>query len=160
MAVATNIQIALDKTAAVLPEKDQIQQWINTAVYLSGHRKKENQIQITVRIVEEHEITQLNKDYRHKDGATNVLAFPFTPPPGMPEDEDINSLGDLIVCASVVEKEAKEQNKTILAHWSHMIIHGTLHLLGYDHQTDQEALEMESLENRVLAEFGYPDPYK
>ena len=154
------VQNALDEDAGIrIPDNEQIQLWANQVVTHSGGREKKG-IQMTVRIVNENEISQLNSDYRHKNCETNVLSFPFISPPGIPEDESINSLGDLVVCASVVNREAKEQDKTETAHWAHMIIHGTLHLLGYDHMDEQEAKDMEALETAILAEFGFENPYE
>lgn len=158
--VTVDVQLALDEgSAAYVPGTKQIQQWTAVAID-AGSQKKIAGAQITVRIVEEKEICQLNENFRHKTGATNVLSFPFMPPLGIPADEMLNSLGDLAVCAAVVNKEASEQRKENIAHWAHMIIHGTLHLLGYDHQGDEEAFEMESLEKKVMLELGFPDPYK
>ena len=105
----------------------------------------------------------LNKKYRGKDYPTNVLSFPFELPEGMPEQmraelgEGI--IGDIAICAPVVEREAKDQGKTAEAHWAHMVIHGVLHLLGHDHVEDAGAEIMEALEIRALAELGYPNPY-
>lgn len=115
--------------------------------------------ELTVRIVDEAESQQLNHDYRGKNKPTNVLSFPFEVPEGLPEDVDFPLLGDLIVCAQVVNREAQEQNKTAEAHWAHMLLHGCLHLLGYDHIEDGEAEEMESLEIKILQKMGFPNPY-
>ncbi len=111
--------------------------------------------ELTIRVVSPEESQQLNRDYRGKDYATNVLSFPFEAPP----DVDVAILGDLAICAEVVKKEAEEQKKDVLAHWAHMVIHGTLHLLGYDHIEDDEAEQMEALEIELLAGFGIADPY-
>jgi probable rRNA maturation factor len=111
--------------------------------------------ELTVRIVDTEESHQLNHDYRGKDKPTNVLSFPFEAPPGM----ELDLLGDLIICRQVVEKEAEEQNKPLLAHWAHMVVHGSLHLLGYDHIEDDEAEEMESLETEIMQTMGFEDPY-
>lgn len=162
--VVVDIQLALDEISSVeVPENKQIQQWVAAAI--EATRSEENQeknqnTQMTVRIVEEAEISRLNEDFRHKSGATNVLSFPFVPPPGIPENESVQSLGDLVVCAAVVNKEAKEQLKKSSAHWAHIIIHGTLHLMGLDHQNKKEAYDMESLETNIMFELGFPDPYK
>jgi probable rRNA maturation factor len=109
-----------------------------------------------VRITDEAEIRELNATYRGKDYATNVLSFPFEAPPGV----DIPLLGDIVVCAAVVAREAAEQEKPLQAHWAHMVIHGTLHLLGYDHIEEADAEEMEGLEIRLLADLGYANPYE
>jgi len=103
----------------------------------------------------EGESRELNHTYRGKDKPTNVLSFPFEAPPGI----ELPLLGDLIICRQVVEQEAQEQEKTLEAHWAHMVIHGSLHLLGYDHIEDDEAEEMESLETEIMLALGYPDPY-
>ena len=111
--------------------------------------------ELTIRIVDETESRQLNRDYRGFDKPTNVLSFPFDAPPGI----ELNLLGDLVICAPIVEKEAEEQGKAQIAHWAHLVIHGTLHLLGYDHIEDKEADIMEALETAILNSLGYPDPY-
>ncbi len=110
--------------------------------------------EITLRVVDEAESRALNRDYRGIDRPTNVLAFSYDPAPGSDA-----LIGDLVICAPVVAREAAEQEKPLEAHWAHVIVHGTLHLLGYDHQNDDEAREMESLEVKILAELGFPDPY-
>lgn len=97
----------------------------------------------------------LNLTYRGKDKPTNVLSFPFEVPPGM----EMSLLGDLVICRQVVEKEAQEQGKPLEAHWAHMVVHGSLHLLGYDHIEDDEAEEMEALETEIMLALGYEDPY-
>jgi probable rRNA maturation factor len=119
-------------------------------------RQRSADSELTIRLVDEPEARELNRTYRHKDYATNVLSFPAEVP-----DEllDIPLLGDLVICVAVVEREAAEQGKTLDAHWAHLVIHGCLHLLGYDHEEDAEAEEMEALERNLLAELGHPDPY-
>ena len=137
-----------------LPELNAIEKWIEIAI-LNGSLEKKEQAELTVRVVESDESQQLNHQYRDKDKPTNVLSFPFQNPPGL----TLPLLGDLVVCKSVVENEAIEQNKTLKEHWAHMLIHGTLHLLGYDHIDPQDAIEMESLESKLLIELGFADPY-
>ena len=110
---------------------------------------------ITVRLVDEPESQALNKQFRGKDSSTNVLSFPGE----LPADIDPDYLGDIVICAPVVEREALEQNKAVDAHWAHMLLHGILHLKGYDHNQASEALEMEALERKILAAMGYSDPY-
>ena len=102
------------------------------------------------------ESQQLNKQYRHKDKPTNVLSFPFEVPEGI----ELNLLGDLVVCAPVIQQEATEQGKVLFDHWAHMIIHGCLHLLGYDHINDTDADEMEALEIKILAQLSINNPYE
>lgn len=116
----------------------------------------DGETEVTLRIVDEPEGHELNCQYRSKDDATNVLSFPFEAPPGV----DLGLLGDLVICAGVVEREAREQDKAPEAHWAHLVIHGMLHLQGYDHQNPDEAETMENLEVRLLAELGLPDPYR
>jgi len=110
---------------------------------------------ITIRIVDVAEAKQLNETWRHGNGPTNVLSFPFDYPPGV----DISLLGDIVICAPLVAKEATEQHKSHNAHWAHLVIHGTLHLLGYDHIEEPQAQIMENIEIRILHKLGYPNPY-
>lgn len=145
-----DIQIACDQTN--LPSDEDFQLWADKA--LKG-RKEE--AELTIRIVESDESQSLNHQYRGKDKPTNVLSFPFEAPENLP---DFPLIGDLIVCATVVEQEAKEQGKPLNNHWAHMIIHGILHLLGYDHIEEEDAEEMESLEINILSELKIPDPYQ
>ena len=135
-----------------LPTEEQLTLWASTA--LKGRTEFEEP-ELTIRLTDEEESQALNSEYRGKDKPTNVLSFPFEMPPGIP----LELLGDLIICVSVVEQEAQEQAKTTEAHGAHMVIHGCLHLLGYDHIKDDEAEEMEALERDLLASLGYPDPY-
>jgi probable rRNA maturation factor len=144
-----DLQIATD--APELPDEAAIRRWVEAAL---GGRCEE--AQLTVRIVDEAEIRELNATYRGKDKPTNVLSFPFEAPPGV----DIPLLGDIIICAAVVAREAEEQGKPFAAHWAHMVIHGTLHLLGYDHIEEAEAERMEGLEIELLAGLGYANPYE
>ncbi len=112
---------------------------------------------ISLRIVDEEESADLNGRYRGKARPTNVLSFPFEPPPGLP---DLPLIGDLAICAPVVEREALEQGKSLEAHWAHMIVHGILHLLGHDHLDEAEAQDMEAKETQILASLGFPPPYE
>ncbi len=113
---------------------------------------------LVVRFVDADEMRALNLRYRGMDKPTNVLSFPWVAPPGPCDDGKL--LGDLIVCASVAEEEAQLQDKSLMAHYAHLIVHGTLHLRGYDHQTAEQADRMESLEARILQALGYEDPYR
>ncbi len=112
--------------------------------------------ELLIRIVDKLEIQNLNKTYRHKDQPTNVLSFP----PDLPVEIDEMILGDVVICGDVVLKEAKAQNKTFDHHLIHMIIHGTLHLMGYDHIDENQANEMESLEIKILGKIGISNPYE
>jgi probable rRNA maturation factor len=110
--------------------------------------------ELTLRIVSSKEMAALNSTYRHKQGTTNVLSFPFGETGG-----DEIYLGDIVICAEVVKHEAKAQNKTLDAHWAHMVIHGALHLLGHDHVEDKDAESMEAIEIKTLSTLGFDNPY-
>jgi len=116
----------------------------------------ENPTEVTIRIVDNDESRELNNQYRDKDKPTNVLSFPFEAPAGI----TVPLAGDLVICAPVVEQEAREQSKDAVAHWAHMVVHGMLHLQGYDHIEDNEAEVMEALEIRLLAQLGFANPYE
>lgn len=131
-----------------LPSDEQFQQWAELAL-------QQSQGQVAIRIVDENESQQLNKIYRHKDKPTNVLSFEME----LPDELGLPLQGDLVICAPVVEREAMEQNKALHNHWAHMVIHGMLHLQGYDHLDDQQAEEMESLEITLLQQLGMANPY-
>ncbi|GAA5316279.1 MAG: rRNA maturation RNase YbeY [Candidatus Pelagadaptatus aseana] len=143
-----DLQVASE--APNLPEQLQLQQWAGAAL-----QSPVEDSELSVRIVDAAESQELNHRYRHKDKPTNVLSFPAD----LPEGIDLPLLGDLVICAPVVAQEAIEQGKQLEAHWAHMVVHGTLHLQGYDHQDDREAETMEGLETRILMAMGYPDPY-
>ena len=144
-----DLQVATQ--AADLPSEAQFRSWCEIAL-----RQRTADSELTIRLVDENEGRELNHTYRQRDYATNVLSFPAEVPEGL---LDIPLLGDLVICAQVVEREAGEQGKSLDAHWEHLTLHGCLHLLGYDHIDDDEAEEMEALERQLLAELGYPDPY-
>lgn len=143
-----DIQIATDITP--LPSTDDLYTWF-VATLPSGKDDSE----MTIRIVDVNESQTLNNTYRGKDKPTNVLSFPAD----LPSEVNIPLLGDLVICAQIVSDEANSQNKTTNAHWAHMVIHGTLHLLGYDHETDDDAHIMESLEISLLNSLGFSNPY-
>ena len=152
-----DLQIALDDgspDAATLPAEEQFRLWVESALRAAQHQADESEL--TVRIVTEEESAELNQAYRHKDGPTNVLSFPFEAIPGI----DLPLLGDLVICAPVVVKEAAEQSKSAISHWAHMSVHGCLHLLGYDHIDPAEAEAMEALEISILKALGYDNPYE
>lgn len=133
-----------------LPSDAQFLLWVTTA--LKGRKDRG---EICIRLVDADESQALNSEYRAKDYATNVLSFPFEAPPGIPMD----LLGDLAICAEVVTREAAEQGKPLMDHWAHMVIHGTLHLIGFDHINEPDAVEMETLETELLASLNIADPY-
>jgi len=148
MSIILDLQLATE--AKDLPDEKQIQQWLEAAIL-----PFQSEAEVTVRIVDEAESQQLNFDYREKNKPTNVLSFPFECPPGI----ELPLLGDLVICAQVVAKEAAEQHKSLSAHWAHMVVHGSLHLLGFDHINEEDATEMEAEEIQILAELGFADPY-
>lgn len=137
-----------------MPGDQDLINWSN--IPLQNFDKKK----LVIRVVDEKEGRQLNRQFRDKDAATNVLSFPAaTPLLSEQAAYQANYLGDIVLCAPVIKREASEQGKTHDAHWAHMLIHGILHLQGYDHLTEAEAADMESREVELLAELGYPDPY-
>ena len=144
-----DLQIACEQETG-LPTLEQIEQWATAAV-----QPQSDEVEMTVRIVDEAESHELNLNYRGKDRPTNVLSFPFE----CPDEVELPLLGDLVICRQVVEREAQEQEKPLMAHWAHMVVHGSLHLLGYDHIEDDEEEEMESLETQIMTGLGFADPY-
>ncbi len=133
-----------------LPTEEDFILWVRTALI-----NPKQPVELVIRIVDEPESQQLNRDYRGKDRPTNVLSFPFDAPPEVASP----LLGDLVICAPVVIKEAQQQGKTELAHWAHMVVHGVLHLQGYDHQAEEQAESMEGLERAILQKLHFSDPY-
>jgi probable rRNA maturation factor len=148
MPIDVDVQYATD--GPDLPDKSQLKHWVETAL----EDFQENAV-LTIRIVDEDEATQLNEQWRKSQGPTNVLSFVYEGEPEIAPD----LLGDIVVCAPVVAREAKEQNKNIDAHWAHMVIHGVLHLNGFDHIKPEDADCMESLEIKILEELNYNNPY-
>jgi len=149
MKLELDLQVATTETD--VPDSRQIQDWLRAA--LTGERE---QAELTVRIVDRDEGTALNQRWRGRQGPTNVLSFPAE---GL-EQQLPQLLGDIVICAPVVRREATEQHKSLLAHWAHLVIHGALHLLGYDHVEPQQARTMEQKEIEILAQLGFPDPYR
>jgi len=148
MTIILDIQSA--STSEDTPDEQSIKRWVGAVI-----DSNQGDTELIVRIVDEPEGKLLNETYRGASGATNVLSFPFenqTP-------EALPLIGDIVVCAPIVEREAQQQNKDLNAHWAHMIIHGVLHLLGYDHQNDSEAAVMEGLETEIMQKLGFPPPY-
>ena len=135
-----------------IPQRSSFERWVGAALHAAKRRRD---CELSIRIVDAEEGRQLNKAYRKRDYATNVLSFPAELPAGV----KLPLIGDLVICAPIVAKEAHEQHKALRDHYAHMTIHGTLHLLGYDHENDFEAEGMEALERRVLAGFMIADPY-
>ena len=145
---AVDVQYAV--TVDGMPEESEIRQWV-----LQTLPEQNKASELTIRVVDEAEITALNRQYRGKEGATNVLSFPYEAIPGVASD----LLGDVVICAPVVVSESVVQNKPLDAHWAHMVIHGVLHLLGYGHHQDDEAHKMEVRETELLDSLGYANPY-
>ena len=148
MNIELEIQVAT--FAKTLPHPAQIREWVHLTLchYLET-------AELTIRIVDEKESADLNQQYRSKPGPTNVLSFPYDPEPGI----TTRLLGDIVICAPVVEQEAILENKAFVAHFAHMVIHGLLHLLGYTHDVEQDAAEMENLETELLVQLNFPPPY-
>ena len=149
MTLEVDVQIASEDDD--LPDFERVRAWANAAA-----SRLRDDAELTIRFVDEDESAHLNATYRGKSGATNVLSFPFEPPPGVA----LSLLGDVVICAPVVKREAMDQSKLLQAHWAHMVVHGVLHLLGYDHVDDDDAREMESVETRILADLGFDNPYE
>jgi probable rRNA maturation factor len=135
-----------------LPDLPTLERWVSR---LLQELARDDTVQLGIRVVGEREIAQLNAQYRHKNQATNVLAFPYEPLPGV----NVPLLGDIVICAPVVARQAEEQGKSAEQHWAHMVIHGVLHLLGFDHISETEADEMETTEINILSKLGFPNPY-
>lgn len=146
------IDLQLPSQASTVPSLSQFKQW--SAAALLEHQGKAS---LCIRVVDEAESAELNSTYRHKQGPTNVLSFPFAAPDGL--ELETNYLGDLVICAPVVEREAETQQIPLMAHWAHMTIHGVLHLLGYDHIIAEDAEVMEQLEAQILTQLGFANPY-
>ena len=153
MTVQVDVQNACDDDTA--PEVPIVESWVVRTVAAAGAG---HEFEVSVRIVDSAEIHALNSKYRSKDKPTNVLSFPAGKVAGLPADIPV-LLGDIVVCASIVCDEAKAQGKAVEDHWAHMLVHGTLHLLGFDHETDSEAAAMETLETCILSDHGVADPY-
>lgn len=142
------------------PTDEQLSAWVGEALQAARGADLDN-AELTLRLVDPDEMQHLNLAYRGKDKPTNVLSFPFELPDGLPaEAMAMPFLGDIIICAPVVKQEASEQHKPLQAHWAHMVSHGVLHLLGYDHIDDDDAHTMETLEVQILRQQGYANPYE
>jgi len=149
MSVVLDLQVAVEEPSN-LPTESQFQQWLSHTLATA-----QPNAEVTIRLVDSEESHQLNLEYRGKDKPTNVLSFPFEAPPSV----ELDLLGDLVICKQVVESESNQQDKPLVAHWAHMVVHGSLHLLGYDHIEDDEAEEMEALESQIMQQLGFDDPY-
>ncbi|MFC4308631.1 rRNA maturation RNase YbeY [Steroidobacter flavus] len=163
MKLAVTVQVASSRRG--VPHARSLNRWAQAACapYLP---RNDSALELTIRVVGAAESRRLNRTWRNKDKPTNVLSFPAAPlapgkngvPTRFPAKE-FSELGDLAICAPVVAREAKEQGKPAQAHWAHMVVHGVLHLLGFDHENDRDATAMEAREVKILAQFGYDNPY-
>ena len=151
-APSLQVSVSYALPRAGLPGSASFRRWVQAALRGAGHRRR---TELSIRIVGSDEGLALNRDYRGRDYPTNVLSFAAEPPPGV----RFALLGDLAICAPVVQREAAEQGKSARDHWAHLTVHGVLHLLGHDHMQSDEAEIMEALESRVLARLGIPNPY-
>ncbi|MEQ1528225.1 MAG: rRNA maturation RNase YbeY [Methylococcales bacterium] len=143
-----DIQVVCESCS--VPGAEQLQHWVDVAL-----TEFDQDTELVLRIVDEQESAELNARYRHKEGPTNILSFPAD----LPEGVDLDLLGDLVICAPVLEKEAQQQHKAIFDHWAHIVVHGVLHLLGYDHIDDDEAEIMENKEIAILNGLNISNPY-
>ena len=137
-----------------IPDTDEIQSWADKALM------REGEVVASLQIVGSEEMRELNHTWRGKDKPTNVLSFPMEIPSDIPDVPEMNILGDIALCPDVINEEAERQHKTRQAHWAHMVVHGMLHLQGYDHIEDKQAEEMETLEINILNQLGFMNPYQ
>lgn len=157
MDAGVSVDVQMASAVASVPDESEILSWVAEVI---SELAVERECEMSIRIVDEEEGRELNKQYRDMDKATNVLSFPADSdtlgklPPDLP-----CSLGDIVICGPIVEREAAAQHKDASAHWAHLLVHGTLHLLGYDHEADAEAMAMEAIETRILKRRGVRDPY-
>ena len=151
LAVPVTIDVDVQNATAFepLPDDAQFRLWVETAL------RGKSEAELTLRLVDRDEGRKLNLQYRGKDKPTNVLSFPAELPPGL----EIPLLGDVVICAPLVGEESEAQHKSLQAHWAHLVIHGVLHLLGHDHQDEQDAVEMEAMEVELLTSLGFGNPY-
>ncbi|MEA3638936.1 MAG: rRNA maturation RNase YbeY [Lamprobacter sp.] len=156
------------RQSSALPTASDLERWALAALapgLSPRHAQRHWPAELTIRITDEAESSALNQQFRGRSGPTNILSFPFALPPGIDATDPAVAglgalLGDLVICAPLVQREAAEQGKTETAHWAHLVVHGTLHLLGFDHITPTEAAPMEALEIHILGTLGFPSPYE
>lgn len=152
-AARVRLDLQLRSRAAHVPTRAQFLRWVKAA--LAG--RLELPAELTLRVVGPAEMQALNREYRDRDYPTNVLSFPFEQPPGV--ELPLRVLGDIVLCAQTVQREARAQGKPVASHWAHLTVHGVLHLLGMDHLDKRDAARMEGAEIAVLASLGIPNPY-
>ncbi|MDH5231142.1 MAG: rRNA maturation RNase YbeY [Nitrosopumilus sp.] len=151
MSIVVDIQWADDLSDGLyLPGEEQISQWAKASL-----QHQVDQAELSIRVVSDNEMQNLNQQFRGKANPTNVLSFPAD----LPEGLDVDLLGDIVIAASVVAREAEEQCKPVESHWAHMVVHGCLHLLGFDHNNDADANEMEHLETEIMQQLNFENPY-
>lgn len=153
MQVNIDLQIIDESTKDLLPSLATMQDWVKEALIMGGRNEDS---ELTVRFTDKKEIHELNYEYRNMDKPTNILSFPFE----CPDEVSLPLIGDLVICNEILVQEAKDQNKSFNEHLCHLLIHGALHLIGYDHIKDDEASIMEGLEIKVLAKIGFKNPYE
>ena len=149
--MSLELEVQVNSDDADIPTSHDVESWVEEVI---GERREA--AELTVRIVDEAESRALNERYRRQDKPTNVLSFPAD----LPGEVDTPLLGDIVICAPVVAAEATANRRSARAHWAHLVVHGTLHLLGFDHQTENQAREMEAEETAILIRLGFPDPYR
>ncbi len=164
LTVFLDLQLAVQSDT--IPAREEIERWVKVTLEQENPAlgslllEQDTEFELTIRVVDKDEIQALNNTYRHKNQPTNVLSFPYE---GfdfdVPQEIQLPLLGDLIICHDIVLQEAQEQGKSIKAHWAHMVVHGVLHLQGYDHIKDNEAEQMEALEIKILNKLQFPNPY-
>ncbi len=150
--MSDNITVTIESEEDDVPESSFMRSVVDHACRALG----QNTVEVNVQIVDAQTIQSLNKQYRDKDKCTNVLSFPSD----LPEWVNSNFIGDIVLCPFVIQKEAQEFGKSVKSQWAHMLIHGTLHLLGMSHDEEQQQIEMETMEQKIMNELGYEDPYQ
>lgn len=158
--VRVDLEVQRATQSATTPADEKFLLWAELAVGHEEIKPGKSEYTLAIRIVDEAEGQRFNRQYRGKDSATNVLSFPPELPEGLPTEIKQSQLGDLLICAPVVAREAMEQGKPEIDHWAHLTIHGVLHLLGYAHEQDADAVVMEALETDILARLDIPNPYQ
>lgn len=153
MTARIDVQVAIQDPS--VPASSDLALWVRRAIDAAGGQRAGD---VSVRVVDATEMRRLNGEFREQDKTTNVLSFPAGDIAGLPMDA-ASPLGDIVICAAVVNEEAQQQGKTPDDHWAHMMVHGTLHLLGFDHENDEDAEAMEDLEIQVLTAHGIANPY-
>ncbi len=155
-----DLEVQHATSSETTPDDEHFLLWVERAVASKEKVQGGDKYTLVIRIVDKEEGQRFNREYRNKDYATNVLSFPAELPAGLPSEIKQSQLGDLLICAPVVAREAKEQGKPEADHWAHLTIHGILHLMGYDHEQSADAKVMEALETDILAKLEIPDPYQ